>query len=114
MEELRKQIEKSYYWDARIKELNCNYFGDEGAFVFEGDKNEITYHFEECYKIKIEHAVDLLKKIPSRELTRAQIPYFVQDVQLNKIIINKKMFMEFKINIFPIELYIVCNKFRIY
>lgn len=34
IEKLRKQIEDSYYWDARVKEVECNYFGDEVKLVF--------------------------------------------------------------------------------
>jgi len=29
--------------------------------VFEGDKRDITYHYEECYNVKIEHAVECIK-----------------------------------------------------
>ena len=29
IQELLKKIEDSYYWDARVKALDCNYFGDE-------------------------------------------------------------------------------------
>lgn len=28
-EALRKRIEDSYYWDARVKALDCNYFGNK-------------------------------------------------------------------------------------
>lgn len=41
----------------------------------------ISHIFSECYKVKIEHAVELQKDRPSKELTRPQIPYFMQDVE---------------------------------
>ena len=91
IEELKKKIEDSYYWDARVKALDCNYFGDEVKLVFEDGKNNITYYFEGCYKVNIEHAVEYTKDRASRELTSAQIPYFMQNVELKEIkIFDKK------------------------
>lgn len=114
IQELIKEIKDSYYWDSRVKSLDCNYFGDEVKLVFEDDEKDITYHFEDCYKVKIEHAIEYPKDRASKELTRGQIPYFMQDVDLKEIIICDKKYMEFKINLHPIELSIVCNKFSIY
>ena len=114
IQELLKKIEDSYYWDARVKALDCNYFGDEVKVVFEDDEKDITYHFSECYKVKIEHAVECPKDRASKELTLLQIPYFIQDVELKEIELCQKKYMEFKINMHPIELLIVCKKFDIY
>ena len=82
IQEVLKKIENSYYWDARVKSLDCNYFGDEVKLVFEDIKKDITYHFSGCYKVKIEHEIEYHKNIASKELTRCQIPYFMQDVEL--------------------------------
>lgn len=114
IEELRKQIENSYYWDARVKALDCNYFGDEVKLVFEDDTKDVIYHFEECYKVKIEHAVECPKDMASKDLARTQIPYFLQNIEVNELVIQDKEYMEFKINMHPIGLYIVSNKFTIY
>lgn len=114
IEVLRKQIEGSYYWDARVKALDCNYFGDEVKLVYEDNDGEIVYQFEECYKIKIEHPVECQKAVPSKELKVTQIPYFMQDVEVNEITLEDKKYLEFKINMYPIELYLVCKKFNIY
>ena len=113
IEEVRKQIEDSYYWDARVKALDCNYFGDEVKLVFEDDEKDIIYHYEECYKVKIEHAVQCPKEKASKELTHMQIPYFMQNVEVNEIVIQGNKYMEFKINMHPIELYIVSKLFNI-
>ena len=113
LKEIVKQIEDSYYWDARVKALECNYFGDEVKLIFEDDKRDVLYHFEKCYKIKIEHAFECPKDIPSKKLTVAQIPYFMQDVELNEITVSDKKYMEFRINMHPIELYVVCEKINI-
>lgn len=113
LKEITKQIEGSCYWDAKVKVLECNNFCDEVKLVFEGDKRDIEYHFEECYKIKIDHPFEYPKDISYKELTYAQIPYFMQDVILNEITIGDKKYIEFRINMFPIELYVVCRKFNI-
>lgn len=113
IETLRKQIEDSCYWDARVKALDCNYFGDEVKLLYEDDDGEIVYQFEECYKIKIKHHVEYPKDVPSKELTVTQIPYFMQDVEVNNITLGGKKYLEFKIDMYPIELYIVCRKFNI-
>ncbi len=90
IQELLKKIEDSYYWDARVKALDCNYFGDEVKVVFEDDEKDITYHFAECYKVKIDHAVECPKYGASKELTLSQIPYFLQDVELKEIELCQK------------------------
>ena len=79
IEALKKQIEDSSYWDARVKALECNYFGDEVKLVYEDNDREIIYQFEGCYKIKIEHPMEYPKDIPSKELRGTQIPYFMQN-----------------------------------
>lgn len=108
-----KQIEESNYWDARVRALECNYFGDEVKLVFENGENNIIYHFESCYKIVIEHCVEYSKDFPSRELSITQIPYFMQDVEVKEITLNQKILMEYRINMHPIKLFIVCEKFSI-
>ena len=113
-EQLKEKIDNSYYWDARVKALECNYFGDEVKLVYEDDKKDITYHFEECYKVQIKHALECPKDKASRELTIPQIPYFMQDVELTELSLDKKTYMEFNIDMHPIELKIICNKFNIY
>lgn len=113
IEKLRKQIEDSYYWDARVKELECNYFGDEVKLVFEDSDRDITYLFKECYKVSIEQTFEYPKNVPSKELAVTQIPYFMQDVEVNAILVGDKKYLEFKIHMYPIEMYIVCRKFDI-
>ena len=98
IQEVLKKIENSYYWDARVKSLDCNYFGDEVKLVFEDVEKEIEYH----------------KNIASKELTRCQIPYFMQDVEVKELQIDSNRYMEFKINMYPIELSVLCDSFEIY
>ena len=114
IQEVLKKIENSYYWDARVKSLDCNYFGDEVKVVFEDVEKDIIYHFSGCYKVKIEHEIEYHKNIASKELTRCQIPYFMQDVEVKELQIDSNRYMEFKINMYPIELSVLCDSFEIY
>lgn len=43
----------------------------------------------------------------------AQIPYFMHDVEVKEVVLEAEKYLEFKINMNPIELYIVCKKFDI-
>lgn len=113
IEKLRNQIESSNYWDARVKALNCNYFCDEVKLVFEGDGDDMAFLFEECYEIRVEHPLEYPKESPYRELKTAQIPYFMQDVKVNEMTVNQKTYLKFKIDLYPIMLYVVCTKFSI-
>ena len=79
-----------------------------------GEKQDITYHFSGCYKVKIEHEIEYHKNIASKELTRCQIPYFMQDVEVKELQIDSNRYMEFKINMYPIELSVLCDSFEIY
>lgn len=113
MRELRNKIEQSNYWDARVKKLDCKYFGDEVKIVFEGEDKDIVYVFEECYDVRIKHIPEYPKDIPSKKLMLAQIPYFMQNVEVNELRVNDIVYLEFNINMFPVEIYIVCRKFEI-
>ena len=50
--------------------------------------------------IRIEHAVEYPPNKASRELCRTQIPYFMQNVEVNELILLGQKYMEFKINIY--------------
>ena len=116
LKELLKKINESEYWDACVYSLDCNYFGDEVKLVFENGNREegtTTYFFEECYTIKMKHFVDYDKDKPYKELSKAQIPYYMQNVEVKEIINDEKQLLEFTINMFPMNLHIVCKKFSI-
>ena len=113
-EALRKRIEDSYYWDARVKALDCNYFGDEVKLVYEDNDGEIVYQFQGCYEIKMIHSIEYEKDAPCKELKVTQVPYFMQDVEVNEVVLGDKKYLEFKINMYPIELYIICKDFNIF
>ena len=113
IDEIKKEIEDSYYWDARVKVLDCKYWGDEVTLVFDDDGPDITYHFTECYQVEIAHDPQYPKDIPSKNLTPPQVPYFFQDVEVEEIDIDETKYLRFKINMYPINLSVMCKKFSI-
>ena len=106
--DLVKKIEDSDYWDARVMKLECNYFCDEVELVFEDIEKDISYCFTGCYQVKAEHVTVYEKKFPYKELSYAQIPYFMQAVDVNEVSRDGQVFKEFVINMFPMNLYILC------
>ena len=113
LDEIKKEIEDSYYWDVRVKVLDCKYWGDEVTLVFDDDGADITYHFTECYRVDIAHDPQYPKDIPSKNLTHLQVPYYLQDVEVEEIDIDEKKYLRFKINMYPINLLVMCKKFSI-
>ena len=113
LDEIKKEIEDSYYWDAWVKALDCKYWGDEVTLVFDDDDADITYHFTECYRVEIAHDPQYPKDIPSKNLTLPQVPYFLQDVEVEEIEMDKTKYLRFRINMFPINLLVMCKKFSI-
>lgn len=108
--DLVKQIEDSDYWDARVMKLECNYFCYEVEMVFEDIEKDIRYYFTGCYQVKTDHITACDKVFPYKELSYAQIPYFMQAVDVNKISRAGRIFKEFVINMFPMMLYMKLRK----
>ena len=113
IDEIKKEIEDSYYWDARVKALDCKYWEDEVTLVFDDDGTDIVYHFTGCYRVDIEHYPQYPKDIASKNLLPAQVPYFLQDVEVEEIDIGENKFLQFRINMYPIDLLVMCKEFSI-
>ena len=111
--EIKKEIEGSYYWDARVKSLDCKYWGDEVTLVFDDDGADITYHFTKCYRVEMKHDPQYPKIIASKDLLPAQVPYFLQDVEVEEIDMGENKYLQFRINMYPIELLVMCKEFVI-
>lgn len=106
-EQLLKKIEDSHYWDAWVKRLSTNFFGDELVLVYEDDDREVVLKFSNCYQIKYNHALNYDKEKPVRELTRTQLPYFLQDIELQDCIYNGIKYFKCKISMPPLDLEIL-------
>lgn len=110
LNEIIEKIEKQHYWDARVLHLSCEHFGDEVILVHENNQECYSmYRFLGCYKSDILHIEDYPKKIPYRDFTIPQIPFFMQDVDVK---IENELYV-FKINAYPLYIEIKCKDIEV-
>ncbi|MCL2841013.1 MAG: hypothetical protein FWE05_09610 [Defluviitaleaceae bacterium] len=112
--ELQKKIDSFRFWDARVDFLNCNYFADEIELSFSIDDLKVIYRFIGCYKSLFDHVKGYDKLKPVREMTIPQLPYFLQDIEINEVIEDNIIFYTCKINMFPLNLEIWCKDIETY
>lgn len=114
LQEIKKTIEESSYWDRRIIELNCKYFADEIEFVYVDNSNHrIKYIFTGCYYSEFNHQITYDKLQPAKNMSIAQIPYFLQDITVDGITKNDREFISCKISSFPLDINIICENITI-
>lgn len=100
------EIEKTEYWDARVLRLESLYFMDSLILEYEYDeKHNVVICFKRCYDINFSHWIEYEKTPDYAHLTIGQIPYFIQKID----VANKNEKLEFKINAWPLDLYILCD-----
>ena len=109
IEALKKKIEEFHYWDARVVDLKCDYFGDEITLEYKDDGENVIYKFEGCYKVHFNHSKGYNKLKPVKDMTAAQIPYFLQNVELSVVTDEEIDFFSCKIEMFPLLLEILCK-----
>ena len=107
MDLLKKKIEDFYYWDSNIIHLSCRYFGDEVIMVYEEDDEfNIQYTFYGCYRCTINHDLEYKKDKRIKDCIKQQISYYLQDISVEEK--DKKLL--FKINAYPLDITILCEK----
>lgn len=107
------EIEELHYWDARVLQMESSFFGDEIKIVFEDTDFNVSLIFMGCSKFSFVTSIeDRLK--PLRELTKTQIPYFIQDVEIIDEQIDGKDILKCNILMPPLNVEIVCNTILIY
>ncbi len=75
--DIMSYLNSNSYMDARIKVLNCNFFGDEVVLIHEYKKgNDVKLSFLGCCKVLFQNDPDFEKEDEMRNATYAQIPYF--------------------------------------
>ena len=100
------EIEKTEYWNARVLRLESLYFMDSLILEYEYDeKHNVVICFKRCYDINFSHWIEYKKTPDYAHLTIGQIPYFIQKIDVS----NKNEKLEFKINAWPLDLYILCD-----
>ena len=102
-------IDNTDYWDSRVDILECNYFSDEVKLIFKNTNYVVTYSFKECYKVLFEHIKSYKKNIPVRDMSYAQIPYFLSEVTVDETSEQENILLTCKINMFPLNVEIWCK-----
>lgn len=113
--QLLKKIEDMHYWDARVISLSTDFFGDELVLVYEDSDGDVVYKFLNCYQINYKHALEYDKEKPIREFTRLQLPYFLQNVELEDYLHEETQYLRCTITMPPLEISILskeCIVFR--
>lgn len=101
-----KKIDETEYGDARVLKFEALNFMDSLIFEYEYDQTcNVVIHFKSCYKINFSHWIEYEKTPDYAHLTIGQIPYFIQKIDVS----NKNEKLEFKINAWPLDLYILCD-----
>jgi hypothetical protein len=113
LNEKRQQIESVHYWDARVVKLTCDYFADEVKLEFQDDPSNICIHFTGCYKVLFDHSRGYIKDLPSRVLSTPQVPYFLQDIEINEVNEGSLSLYSCKISMPPMLLEIWCSDISI-
>ncbi|WP_346900358.1 hypothetical protein [Clostridium sp. UBA7503] len=113
MNRLKKKMEEYYYWDSRVKSLECDYFADEVKLIYDAVECDVIYRFTGCYSTEFNHEIAYKKDKPMKECTLGQIPYFIQDIKLSENIIEDKKYLSISINMFPMYIKILCEDIKI-
>lgn len=111
--EIQKLIDSYHYWDARVIQLNCDYFADETELIYKDEEFFIVYRFVGCYKSHFDHDEKYNKDYPVREMRMPQIPYFLQKVEVNEKDGEETNLYICKINLYPLYLEIWCKDIQI-
>lgn len=106
--QIQAQLEKLHYWDARVLRFDVQNFCDELTIVFEDSDRNIKLLFTGCFKIMF-YTNPEDRRNPIKELTISQIPYFIQDIELNDILVNGHNLLNCKILMPPINIEINCS-----
>lgn len=113
VQQIQQRLEDYDYWDARLIKLQSDYFGDEVTMVFEDtDDANIQVVFLDCSKVSFISSLED-REHPVKELTRSQIPYFLQDIELNDLKVDGKDLIDCKITAPPLDIQICCKSISI-
>lgn len=114
LDEIKKMIHDSDYWDCKVCGIQCDYFADEVTISYDsGDGQYFKYNFISCYKINFEHHTGYDKMIQVKHMIPQQIPYYLQEISVEETQSHDKKFLAFKINMYPLNIEIWCEHFEI-
>eukprot|EP00833_Pecoramyces_ruminatium_P017447 jgi/Orpsp1_1/1191479/evm.model.d7180000086139.1 len=89
-EEFQKSIDSTDYWDAKVLDFNCNFFGDEVCLYLENDEcTSWKITFLVCHSVQYETDAAWSKtwrkdKGYVRDMNSQQLGYYGQDITVNE------------------------------
>lgn len=111
--EIQQKIDDYHYWDARVLELSCNYFADEVLLSYEDSNGKVVYKFDGCYKVLFNHDIGYEKEKPISQLSKTQLPYFLQDVEVEEVEESGIKLYQCQISMPPLNLQILCKEINV-
>ena len=107
---IQEIADKYHYWDAPVIQLDCDNFADEIVMAYDDeDSYKVVYNFVGCYKSVFDHAKNLDKLRPVKEMTIGQIPYFLHDIEISETMEENTEFYVCKIDMSPLDIEIWCK-----
>lgn len=93
--------------------MDTIFFGDEIIIIFEDTDYNVKLSFTGCSRYSFITSVeDRLK--PIRELTKPQIPYFIQDIEVNDLkTSDEESLLQCHVFMPPLNVEIVCTNILI-
>lgn len=110
---MQSMINSYHFWDARVLYLNCCHFADEIELAFCDADIEVIYSFLGCYKSIFNHVLKYDKLRPAREMTAAQVPYFIQEIKIDVVVEDCINFYVCKLDMFPLNVEIWCKDIKV-
>ncbi|ORY23851.1 hypothetical protein LY90DRAFT_675396 [Neocallimastix californiae] len=89
-EDIQKIINSTNYWDLKVLDFNCSFFGDEVVIFIENDENTSwKISFRVCKSVKYETDAAWSKtwrkgKGYVREMNSQQLGYYCQDITVQE------------------------------
>lgn len=109
---VQKRIDNLNYWDARVLKLSAEYFCDEVTLEFEDTDKNKQLHFRGCSRFNVLTDIED-RLIPIKQLTKAQIPYFLQNIEFVNAFDHGHELISCKILMPPLNLEILCTSISI-
>lgn len=101
---IQQIIDSNHYQDSRILKLNANYMFDEVELVHEDTKEEsVLLYFSGCYKVHFDHDNNYDKLKSMKEMSTSQHLYFIQNIKIGEIMVNRNPFYTCKIESWPLD-----------
>lgn len=108
--DIQQKIDQYPYVDARIKRLNCDYFGDEVELIYENsDDYDICCKFLNCFRVSFNHILGYDKLFAVKDMTYGQMPYFMFDISVNTVVYEAEEFYNVKLDLGLLEVEVLCK-----